>query len=350
MTGVAKIEVRPFFPYHSALQTGETRWVMRILGTGSALPHTVLSSADLDARLGKPAGWTEAASGVETRHVATAESQIDLAVAAARAALDDAGIEAGALDLIVSACAVPYQALPTTAPLVQRGLGLGDGAVATFDINSTCLSFLTALETVEALIRTGRYRHALIVSAELASRALPWRDQPEVAALFGDGAAAAVVGAGDGFRAARFRSYPSAYEACQIGAGGTRFDFAAEPEAFARNAVFGMDGPALFRLTARHFGGFVADLLAEAGSTRAAIGCVVPHQASAGALRHMIRLCGFRPEQVVDLVGQVGNQIAASVPFALDHARKNGLAPAGRTVLMLGTSAGVSFGGVVMDL
>lgn len=322
---------------------------MRIYGTGSAVPETMLTAEAIDARLGHAPGWTMAASGVATRHVMTSGSQIDLAVAASRAALQDAGITADQLDLIVSACGVPYQALPSTAPLVQRGLGLADGAVASFDINSTCLSFLSALEVVDSLLRCGRYRHALIVSSEVASRALPWRDQPEVAALFGDGAAAAVVGPGAGLIAARFRSYPSGYDACEIGAGGTRFDFEADRQAFEDHARFRMDGKALFKLTAKYFAGFVDDLLADAGLHRDQIDLVVPHQASPGALQHMIRLCGFRADLVVDIAAQVGNQIAASIPFALDHARRAGRVPVGARVLMLGTSAGVSFGGVVMD-
>lgn len=324
---------------------------MRIIGTGSALPETVLTAEEIDARLGRAAGWTLAASGVARRHVMTRGTQVDLAVQAARAALADAGLEAGALDLVVSACGIGYQTLPSTAPLIQRGLGLADGAVATFDLNSTCLSFLSALEVVDGLLHSGRYARALIVSAEVASRALPWAKQPEVAALFGDGAAAAVLGRGGGrLRAARFRSYPSGYGACEIGAGGTRFDFAQERAAFEAHALFAMDGRALFRLTAQHFGGFVEEVLAEAGVDRAEIDLVVPHQASPGALQHMIRLCGFDAARVVDIAGQVGNQIAASIPFALDHARRAGRLPAGARVMMLGTSAGVSFGGVVMDV
>ncbi|TGR16718.1 ketoacyl-ACP synthase III, partial [Mesorhizobium sp. M8A.F.Ca.ET.197.01.1.1] len=120
-----------------------------------------------------------------------AESQIDLACVAARLALDDAGLEVQAVDLIIGGCGVPYQPLPATAPLVMQRLGLADGSGAAFDVNSTCLSFLTAFETAGRMIAAGQCETALVFSAEVASRALPWRDQPEVAALFGDGAAAA---------------------------------------------------------------------------------------------------------------------------------------------------------------
>ena len=324
---------------------------MKVIGTGAALPAQRVSSADIDSRLGKPQGWTFDQSGVRFRHVVQGESQIDLALTAARAALAAAKITPAALDLVIVASGIPYQTLPSTAPLVQRGLGLADGAVATFDINSTCLSFLTALETVEGLMRAGRYRTALIVSAEVASRALPWADHPEVAALFGDGAAAVVVShLGPDLMATRFRTYPSAYEACEIGAGGTRFDFAHDRAAFEAHSRFAMDGRSLFRLTAAHFGGFVRNLLADAGVQPSEVDVVVPHQASPMALQHMIRLCGFDPAQVVDIVADVGNQIAASLPFALDHAVRSGRVRAGQVVVMLGTSAGVSFGGVVMEV
>lgn len=323
---------------------------MKILGTGAALPAQRVTGAEVDARLGKPEGWSFGLTGVQSRAVAGAESQIDLGLTAATQALQDAGLAANALDLIVFAAAVPYQTLPSTAPLIQRGLGLADGAVATFDINTTCLSFLTAMETVDALLRTGRYRHALIVSSEIASRGLPWADQPEVAALFGDGAAAAVFGPGKGLRAARFRSYPSAYDACQISAGGTRFSLADQPEAFAAHSTFQMDGRDLFRLTASHFAGFVADLLADAHLAVDEIDLVVPHQASPKALAHMIRLCGFDAGKVVNIAALHGNQIAASLPFGLDHARRAGFVAKGGRVLMLGTSAGVSFGGLVLDI
>lgn len=327
---------------------------MIVLGSGGCLPSTIVTSDQIDLRLGKPAGWTFDNTGVAQRHVVAHETQIDLALGAARAALEDAGLAANALDLIISANGIAYQTLPSTAPLLQRGLGLTDGAVATFDVNSTCLSFLTALELADALLATGRYARALIVSAEIASRALPWDSQPEVAALFGDGAAAVVVERGQGLRAgllaARFRSYPSGYEACEIGAGGTRFDFAQDRAAFEAHSRFRMDGRALFRLSAQHFVGFVEDLLRDAGLAQDQIDLVIPHQASPQALAHMTRLCGFEPDKVLNIASGLGNQIAASIPIGLDRARRSGRMPAGSRVLMLGTSAGVSFGGIVLEV
>ncbi|RWM08356.1 3-oxoacyl-[acyl-carrier-protein] synthase III C-terminal domain-containing protein [Mesorhizobium sp.] len=326
---------------------------IRIVGTGRAVPAQCIATSALEKRLGLGRGSLEAATGVVERYVCEAESQIDLACAAARLALDDAGLDADALDLIIGGCGVPYQPLPATAPLVMQRLGLADGSAAAFDVNSTCLGFLTAFETAGRMIEAKQCETALVFSSEIASRALPWRDAPEVAALFGDGAAAAVLrraGPGEGRVAASLmRTYPSAWEACGIGSGGTRFDFQKEREEFACHSLFHMDGKELFRLTSRHFNGFVDALLERAGWRHDDVDLIVPHQASPLALAHMARQTGFAPEKLVDIAARFGNQVAASIPFALDVARREGRVAPGTRLLFLGTSAGVSFGGMALE-
>lgn len=325
---------------------------IKIVGTGRAVPAQCLTSSSLDERLGLGQGQLEAATGVVERYVCETESQVDLACAAARLALADAGVEPGAVDLVIGGCGVPYQPLPSTAPLVMQRLGLADGSAAAFDVNSTCLGFLTAFETAARMIEAGQCQTALVFSSEVASRALPWKEQPEIAALFGDGAAAAVLrksASGEGEVAATLmRTFPSAYDACGIGAGGTRFDFHHQPEEFSRHALFHMNGKELFRVTSRHFNGFVGELLRRAGWQPGDVDLVVPHQASPFALAHMARQTGFAMERLVDIAAHYGNQIAASIPFALDIARKQGRVEPGARVLFLGTSAGVSFGGMAL--
>lgn len=321
-----------------------------LCGTGSALPQRRLTSFEIDDRLGRPAGWLEGACGVRSRYEAgPGEDQMTLAAGAARQALSAAGISAADLSLVIGASAVPYQPLPATAPLLAGQLGVAEGQVAAFDVNSSCLSFVTGFEVAARMLGAGQY--GLVFSSELASRALPWAEAPEVAGLFGDGAGAAVLrGGGSGrLAAALLRSYPSGWEGCSIGSGGTRYDYHHEGEDFARNAVFRMDGRELFRLTARHFAGFVKDLLDLAG-WRGGPDLVIPHQASPGGLAHMIRLTGFAPERVVDVAADYGNQIAASIPLVLDLARREGRVTPGTKVLILGTSAGVSFGGLALEI
>ena len=326
---------------------------IRISGTGRALPQHSLSTRQIESDLGLDPGSLQRATGVVSRHVCTTESQVDLAVAACQAALLDASLTADAVGLVVSGSAVPYQPIPATAPLVMRGLGLADGTAAAFDVNSTCLSFLTAFEVAARQVTAGVVDHALVVSSEIASRALPWATDPETAALFGDGAAAAVLSRSttdSRVVTTLLRTYPSAYGACSLGAGGTRFDYHRNPQDFATHSRFAMDGKALFRLTALHFRGFVDDLLTRAGWQRDEVNLVVPHQASPAALAHMVRQCGFRPDQAVMIAETVGNQIAASIPFALDVARQDGRLRDGARVVLLGTSAGVSFGGMALVL
>lgn len=333
--------------------TGRLSMRIKIVGTGRAVPALCLTSRSLDERLGFGQGQIEAATGVIERYVCETESQVDLACTAARLALADARIEPDAVDLIIGGCGVPYQPLPSTAPLVMQRLGLTDGSAAAFDVNSTCLGFLTAFETAARMIEAGQSETALVFSAEIASRALPWKEQPQIAALFGDGAAAAVLrkaAPGEGKVLANLmRTYPSAYEACSIGAGGTRFDFHHQPEEFSRHALFHMDGKELFRVTARHFNGFVGELLQRAGWRHEDVDLVVPHQASPFALAHMARQTGFAAQKLVDISARYGNQIAASIPFALDVARRQGRVMQGTKVLFLGTSAGVSFGGMALE-
>ena len=330
----------------------QDKFGLKILGTGRSLPQRAVHSQQLDAIHAFEQGHVEALTGVSRRFFCEGESQIDLACAAAHDALESAGLVADDIDLIVSAAAVPYQPLPATAPAIQRVLGIKDGACFSLDINSACLGFPAALHFVEPLLCSRKYARALIVSSELASRGLPWKTQPGVAGLFGDGAGAAIVSVQTsvGIRAAKFVTLPSAYEACEIGAGGTRFDFEREPELFAAHSKFLMDGKELFRVTAKYFAKFVSSLLEDAETKVEEIDRVIAHQASPGALAHMVRLCGFETGQVIDISSLFGNQIAASIPFVLDYAFEHALVKPGNRIAILGTSAGVSFGGLVMDI
>ncbi|TQX85179.1 MULTISPECIES: 3-oxoacyl-ACP synthase III family protein [Rhizobium] len=325
---------------------------MTIVGTGRSVPRRAVASSDLDNLHGFPGGYLQSVTGVHTRYVCDDENQIDLACDAARKALDAAGLRPQDLDMIISASAVAYQPIPGMAPAIQRALGIADGACFSTDINSTCLSFPVALHFASSLLQTGNHRTILIVSSEIASRALPWKAQPAVAGLFGDGAGAAIIRADDrsGILASRFTTLSSGYDACQIGAGGTRFDFHREPEEFTAHSTFSMDGKELFRLTARDFAAFVSALLAAANTRHNEIARVIAHQASPGALAHMTRICNFAPGQVIDISAQFGNQIAASIPFVLDYGVEHQLIHRGDRIMILGTSAGVSFGGLVVDL
>ena len=325
-----------------------------LLGTGARAGGKALPSAEIDARLGKPAGWLESASGVITRPViAEGETQESLAVDAARLALTDAGLEPGDIDLLLFASAVGRQPIPSTATLIKRELGLTGCAAPAFDINATCLSAVAAMEVAALYIAAGRARHVLIVASEIATRALPWADDPATAALFGDGAAALILGpaqaSGLHLRDVSLETWAEGYDFCALPAGGTRYDLHTNRDAFEANAFFRMDGHALFKLTRTKLPGFIDRLLARAGWRQDEVDLVIPHQASPLALEHMIRKCGFARDRVVSTVQQTGNLVAASIPMTLDTARREGRVARGSKVLLIGTSAGVSIGGATLQ-
>lgn len=321
---------------------------VRMTGSGLALPQQAVPTEHFDQKLGLPPGSLSRATGVAQRYVCDGEDQLDLAAAAIKAAAAQAGIALSQIDLFVAACGVGYQTIPSTAPAVMGRLGIADGQAAAFDVNSTCLSFLTGLETAAMRIAARQNTCAVVVSSEIASRALPWETDPETAALFGDGAAAVIVepNTEGGPVASHMVTYPSAYDACSIKAGGTRLDVRSNPDAFVRQAVFDMDGRALFRITTRYFKSFVDDLLAKASWTRADVDLVIPHQASPFALQHMAKVAGFPADKIIDISRDYGNQIAASIPFAYATAIAQRRVSPGAKLLFLGTSAGVSLGGL----
>jgi 3-oxoacyl-[acyl-carrier-protein] synthase III len=318
-----------------------------ILGTGTARGLSIATSLMLDREHGLSPGELERLTGVTQRPRAGARDQVTLAGEAALAALADAGVEAGAIDAILHTAAVPYQTIPATAPLVQRALGLPDGAVAAYDISATCLGFLAALQHAAAMVETGRWTRVLVVAAERISDNLDWRT-PATAALFGDGAGAAVVGPGPGgliIGPVVMETHPSAYDAAALRAGGTRLGATATPD----DMGFAMDGPALFGLTRRRFVAFVQRNLQASGLTLDDIDLIVPHQASPVALRLMAQALGVSADRLVDLSATNGNQVAASLPVTLDHARRTGRIAPGARVLMLGTAAGVTFGTALLE-
>ena len=277
-----------------------------------------------------------------------------MAVEAIEKALKSAGIDRHDIDLVISACGVGYQTLPSTAPVVMAKLDLADGSATAFDVNSTCLSFLTGIETAHKLLQSGNHKTALVFSSEIATRALPWETDPNTAALFGDGAAAVILGyeddVGQGLVASVMKTYPTAYEACSIAAGGTRFDFHKQNEEFKSHTMFNMDGKSLFRITRKYFSSVFEELLEKACWRKQDVDVVIPHQASPFALQHMIKATGLNCNQVVNISQSYGNQIAASIPFTFDYALKSGKITNGSKVLFIGTAAGVSIGGVAWEM
>lgn len=323
----------------------------RLAGTGIALPRRRVASAELDALTKRPSGWTEAHFAIRERGWASPEETTSaLGAEAARAALADANLSFGDIDVIIGASAVMEQPIPGTAALIQNRLGLGDSGIPAFDVNATCLSFLVALETLLSGFALGRWRRGLIVSADLASAALDW-SHPEASAIFGDGAAAAVLEANGPHRllALRLATFGQGASLCQLEAGGTRLRPHDNLEAFLAGSRFRMDGVGLFRATAKRFPQFLELLCNEAGINADALQTIVPHQASAAALEHLKRALPDGHTRTIDIFRDHGNQVAASLPHALHRARLDDRLPPGSHTLLIGSAAGFSLGGAIIQ-
>lgn len=324
-----------------------------LLGTGHALPAETVTSSELDRRLNHRPGTIERIGGVRQRHFAGRdETAAQLAAEAARLAMAAAGIKATDIDCLVAASGTMDQGMPCNAALIHRELGLSAHAIPAFDVNASCLGFLAALDTLAWPIAAGRYRRVLVVAADIASCGLDWNTL-EASAIFGDGAAAAVIGpSGNGasrLLAAELNTLSAGADLCRIPAGGSRYHPTRIDQPFDALTKFRMDGKGVFKLAAAHLPAFVDRLLARAGLDRDELDWVVPHQASHLALSHLTKRLGFRAERVVDIFAEHGNQVAASLPTALDIAIRDGRIRRGQKVLLLGTGAGLSLGGVVME-
>ncbi len=330
---------------------------LRILGTGVSTPPQRLSSVALDARLGLATGTVQARTGVAHRGIEPLRNAADVAAEAAHAALRVAGIGVSDLDAIVCANASPDQAMPCNAALLHHALGAQ--RIPAFDINASCIGFLMGLDLVAGLFASGRYHRVLLTSCDLASRALDDRDLDTVG-LFGDGAAAAVLAAGESgdddndgspaLLAARFETWSEAVHACEIPGCGSRHPPSRHDGDYSDISTFRMDGKRLYRVAAEHFDRFVAGLLDEAGVALADIDRVVPHQASQLGMQHIFKRIGVPRERVEDIFADHGNQVSASLPTALHHALSGGRLVAGDTALLIGTAAGVTLGGAVLRL
>lgn len=328
----------------------QTRYV-RIMGTGKYLPSRIVTDEEMDLRLGTPQGWVRKMTDVTIRHFASGhETASYMGARAAEAALSEAGLDFTDIDCMVCTSGTKEQVLPSTAVLIQRALGQEMSGVPAFDIDATCLSFLVGLDLMSYLVEAGRYRHVLLVSSETASVGLNWKEK-ESAALFGDGAAAVIIGPSDGearIIGSALRTYSKGAALSEIRGGGTRMHPREHHAGTEEEFLFHMNGQAIFKMASQLLPGFVEKLLSEGQLRMADFQAVIPHQGSAMALRLMQKKLGISGEQLVNITPNHGNTIAASIPMALHEAIRQGRLSRGGRVLLLGTAAGLSLGGMTL--
>lgn len=332
-------------PGHSVATDTTQRVRMRFRITRTALyaPPGVETAADLAPRIGRSADWIETRTGVLERRVAT-ESMAELGAHAARDVLDGERP-----DLILNASLTPIQLIPDSSVFIQQALGFS--GIPSFSVHATCLSFMAALNTAGAYVQAGLYRKILIVSAEQGSVCRDF-SEPESAALIGDGAGAALVepvpdgGPDSGLLGFAMRTYPEGAEYTELRGCGTR-RHPNHDGTVASDNLFQMNGPRVYRMAFTHADDVLDEAFAQAGLTRDDIDLVIPHQASGPMLAAIPRF-GFPAENVMQLIPEFGNCIAASIPMALARAQATGRVKRGDTVLMFGTGAGLSMAAAIL--
>jgi 3-oxoacyl-[acyl-carrier-protein] synthase-3 len=316
-----------------------------VLGCGSYLPQKVLTNAELAARIDTSDEWIVQRTGIRERHIAAeGEFTSHLAINAARAALEHAGLDAQAIDLIVLATSTPDNTFPATAVAVQNGLDIHHGAA--FDLQAVCSGFVFALATADNFLRSGAYKRALVIGAETFSRILDWNDRG-TCVLFGDGAGAVVLEAQDqpgkssdrGVLTTHLRS-DGRHKAKLFVDGG--------PSTTQTVGHLRMEGREVFK----HAVGMITDVIVDAfnatGATAEDIDWFIPHQANKRIIDASAHKLHIAPQKVVLTVDQHGNTSAASIPLALSVAVKDGRVKKGDLVLFEAMGGGFTWGSALV--
>jgi 3-oxoacyl-[acyl-carrier-protein] synthase-3 len=315
---------------------------MMVKATAFHAPPRVETAEEISALIGKSAEWIRMRTGVDRRH----RCEEPLEVLAARPAREVLNGETP--DLLIYASASPRQLIPDTSVFVARELGLGN--ISCHSVHATCLSFPVALHTAGAFISCGAYRKILIISSEISSvsRRL---EEPESAALLGDGAAAALVvptphDEQSALLAWRFRTFPEASSLAELPGCGTRHHPNA-PGTVYEHHQFTMNGPRIYKFAIPRIRELIREVLADANLTMNDIRIVVPHQASGPGLQ-LGKSYGIPSEKTINVVAEYGNCVAASIPMALAIAHAEGRLERGYPILIIGTGAGMSIGAAVL--
>jgi len=312
-----------------------------ITGCGAYLPERVLSNDDLAGMVDTTDEWIVARTGIRQRHIAAeGEKTSDLSIAAARRALDNAGIGASDLDLIVLATATPDETFPATATAVQASLGVKRGAA--FDVQAVCTGFIYALAVADNFIKAGQSRCALVIGAETFSRILDWQDRA-TCVLFGDGAGAAVLQAAESEGGGGDRGILSTH----LHADGSKHDLLyvdGGPSSTQTTGHVRMLGRELYRHAVVNLAAVVQEALDATGLSVQEIDWLVPHQANKRIIDSTARKLGLDSEKIIVTIDRHANTSAASVPLALAEGVADGRIKRGDVLLMEAMGGGFTWG------
>jgi 3-oxoacyl-[acyl-carrier-protein] synthase-3 len=310
----------------------------RIAGTGKYLPERVLTNFDLEKMVETSDEWIRTRTGIERRHIAADEQATsDLAIEAARAAIEDAGLSPESIELVVVGTTTPDLVFPNVGCLVQQSLNIPAGPA--FSLEAACSGFVYALSVADLFIRTGHVKRALVIGAETMSRIIDWSDR-ETCVLFGDGAGAVVLEAAD---------EPGVIYS-KLGADGRYRDllYASSGVSLRRkdpsDSLLKMKGNEVFRVAVKTLETIVDEVVAANDLKKGEIDWLIPHQANIRIIKATAKRLQMPMDRVVLTVQEHGNTSAASVPMALDTAIRDGRVKRGDLLLLEAFGGGFTWG------
>ncbi len=318
-----------------------------VLGSGCYLPARVLTNADLASMVDTSDEWIMQRTGIRERHIAApGEVTSDLGLKAAQAALADAGLDAQAIDLIVVGTSTPDNTFPATAVAIQAGLGITHGAA--FDLQAVCSGFVYGLSVVDAMLRSGNFRRALLIGAETFSRILDWTDRT-TCVLFGDGAGAMVLEAQEQPGAVSDRGVLTTHLRSD-GRHKTKLYVDGGPSSTQTVGHLRMEGREVFRHAVAMITDVVEDAFAATGFSAGDIDWFVPHQANKRIIDGSVHKLGIDPSKVVITVDRHGNTSAASIPLAFCAGVADGRIKRGDLVLFEAMGGGFTWGAALVRM
>ncbi len=320
----------------------------RIIGIGSYVPERVLSNADLEKIVDTTDEWIISRTGMKERRIAGEnEFTSDMGVAAAKAAIADAGIEAKSIDCIVVATLTPDYTFPSTGSLIQQGLGLEE--IPAMDLQAACTGYLYALAQAKAYVESGLYENVLVIASEKLSAVTDYEDR-NTCVLFGDGAGACVVSAsGPGYH----------IDAITLGCDGTQAELLYQPAGgvrkpasnetvAAREHFIKMNGKEVFKHAVRRMESASVAALEKAGLDKSKVSWLVPHQANTRIIETLAKRFEVPMERVFMTIHKYGNTSASSVGIALDELEKTSTPDVGEHLLLTAFGAGLTWGAAVL--
>ncbi len=317
-----------------------------IIGTGSYVPANIVSNATFEKIVDTSDEWIRTRTGIENRHISINENTSDLAYEASVRALDDARLSAERIDLIICATVTPDYFIPGVSQILQRRLGCD--AITAFDINAACTGFIYALEIADKMLGSGDYENALVIGAETLSKFTDFSDR-NTCVLFADAAGAMVLTRGEkqsikkivthawgdleGFL--RMETYP------------LKQDFLTVED---KRPFIRMNGREIFKFATRVLPETIRELLALTGYDLHDLDLIIAHQANKRIIDHAAKVLAFPPGKMYVNIDRYGNTSAASVPLAIDEAKREGRLAKGELFATVAFGAGLTWGGAIIEL